>query len=200
MDPILNLQDFNFIQRAMKEIRFHGRGGQGTVFASVILVRAFTKEKKYSSAIPYFGFERRGAPVTAFLRFDNYPLREKTQIYFPDCVMVMDPALKRSPEIYQGLKEGGILILSTRKSVEELDPPSTAGKLGCVDAIRISLEILGSPITNSCMLGAFVATTGWVGLDSVLASIKETWPGEIGEKNLRAAEVGYQRTKIFKLK
>ena len=84
--------------------------------------------------------------------------------------------------------------------MEELDPPSTIEKLGCVDAIRISLEILGSPITNSCMLGAFVATTGWVGLDSVLASIQETWSGEMGEKNLKAAEIGYQRTKVFRLK
>ena len=184
----------------MKEIRFHGRGGQGTVLASVILVKAFTKEKKYSSAIPYFGFERRGAPVAAFLRFDDYPLREKTQIYSPDCVVVMDPALKRSSEIFLGLKEGGILILSTRKSTDELDLPSVVGKLGCVDAIRISLEILGSPITNSCMLGAFVATTGWVGLDSLLESIKETWPGEMGEKNLRAAEVGYQQTKVIRLR
>jgi 2-oxoacid:acceptor oxidoreductase gamma subunit (pyruvate/2-ketoisovalerate family) len=184
----------------MKEIRFHGRGGQGTVLASVIMVKAFTKEKKYSSAIPYFGFERRGAPVTAFLRFDDHPLREKTQIYSPDCVVVMDPALKRSPEVFQGLKEGSILILSTRKPIGELDLPSTIGKLGCVDAIRISLEILDSPITNSCMLGAFVATTGWVGLDSVLESIQETWPGELGEKNLKAAKAGYQKTKIFQLK
>ena len=183
----------------MKEIRFHGRGGQGTVVASVILVKAFTKEKKYSSAIPYFGFERRGAPVTAFLRFDDHPLREKTQIYSPDCVVVMDPALKRSPEVFQGLKEGGILILSTRKPIGELDLPSTIGKLGCVDAIRISLEILDSPITNSCMLGAFVATTGWVGLDSVLESIKETWPGEMGEKNLMAAKAGFEKTKVFQI-
>lgn len=183
----------------MKEIRFHGRGGQGTVLASVILVKAFTKEKRYSSAIPYFGFERRGAPVTAFLRFDDHPLREKTQIYSPDCVVVMDPALKRSREIFQGFKKGGILILSTRKSIEELDLPSSIGKLGCVDAINISLEILESPITNSCMLGAFVATTGWVGLHSVLESIKETWPGEMGERNLRAAKAGYERTRIFQL-
>jgi len=183
----------------MKEIRFHGRGGQGTVLGSVILVKAFTKEKRYSSAIPYFGFERRGAPVTAFLRFDDHPIREKTQIYSPDCVVVMDPALKRSPEIYQGVKEGTILIFCTRKPVEELNLPSMVGKVGCVDAIRISLEILGSPITNSCMLGAFVATTGWVGLDSLLESIRETWPGEMGEKNLRAAEAGFQRTKVFQL-
>lgn len=193
----MNREDFNLIDDRMKEIRFHGRGGQGTVLASVVLVKAFTKEKKYSSAIPYFGFERRGAPVTAFLRFDDQPLREKTQIYSPDCVVVMDPALKRSPEIYHGLKEGGILILSTRKPLKELEIPSTIGKVGCVDAIRISLEILGNPITNSCMLGAFVATTGWVGLDSVMQSIRETWPGEVGEKNLKAAEAGFQQTKVI---
>ena len=180
----------------MKEIRFHGRGGQGTVLASVILVRAFAKEKKYSSAFPYFGFERRGAPVSAFLRFDDYPIREKTQIYSPDCVVVMDPAFKKSPEIFEGLKEGAIFILSTRKSVDDLNLPSSIGRLGCVDAIGISLEILKSPITNSCMLGAFVATTGWLSLDSVLESIKETWPGEMGEKNLKAARAGYEKTKI----
>ena len=184
----------------MKEIRFHGRGGQGTVLASVILVKAFTKEKKYSSAIPYFGFERRGAPVTAFLRFDDHPLREQTQIYSPDCVVVMDPTLKRSSEIFQGLKEGGIFVLSTRKSIKEVDVPPEVGTLGCVDAIGISLEILGSPITNSCMLGAFVATTGWVSLDSVLESIRETWSGETREKNLRAAQAGYNRTKVVRLR
>jgi 2-oxoacid:acceptor oxidoreductase gamma subunit (pyruvate/2-ketoisovalerate family) len=184
----------------MKEIRFHGRGGQGAVLASVILVKAFTKEKRYSSAIPYFGFERRGAPVTAFLRVDDRPLREKTQIYSPDCVVVMDPTLKRSSEIFQGLKDGGIVVLSTRKPVEEMDIPSGVGTLGCVDAIGISLEILGSPITNSCMLGAFVATTGWLSLGSVLESIRETWSGETGEKNLRAAEAGYNRAKVVRLR
>src|SRR3989337_1121877 len=138
----------------MKEIRFHGRGGQGAVLASVLLVKAFTKEKKYSSAFPYFGFERRGAPVSAFLRFDDHPLREKTQIYSPDCVVVMDPALKKSPEIFEGLREGGIFILNTRKWVDELNLPSSIGKLGCVDALGISMEILKSPITNSSMLGA----------------------------------------------
>jgi pyruvate ferredoxin oxidoreductase gamma subunit len=90
--------------------------------------------------------------------------------------------------------------MSTRKAIGELNLPSTIGKFGCVDAIRISLDILGSPITNSCMLGAFVATTGWIGLDSVLQSIKETWPGEMGEKNLRAAEAGYQRTKVLQIR
>jgi len=182
----------------MKEIRFHGRGGQGTVLASVILVKAFTKEKKYSSAIPYFGFERRGAPVMAYLRFDDHPLREKTQVYSPDCVVVMDPALKRSPEVFRGIKQGGILILSTRKPVEELNLPPAVGKIGYVDAIAISLDILKSPITNSCMLGAFVATTGWVTLDSVLKSIQETWTGEMAEKNVKAALAGYEKTRIFK--
>jgi 2-oxoacid:acceptor oxidoreductase gamma subunit (pyruvate/2-ketoisovalerate family) len=183
----------------MKEIRFHGRGGQGAVLASVILVKAFTKEKKYSTAIPYFGFERRGAPVTAFLRFDEKPIREKTQIYYPDCIVVMDPALKRSQEIYQGLKEGSILIMSSRKTIEGLSIPSAVYKLGVVDAIRISMEILGSPITNSCMLGAFASTTGWIGIDSILESIRETWPGELGEKNVRAAEAGYKNTRIIEL-
>jgi pyruvate ferredoxin oxidoreductase gamma subunit len=84
--------------------------------------------------------------------------------------------------------------------LEELEIPSTVGKVGCVDAIRISLEILGNPITNSCMLGAFVATTSWVRLDSVLESIRETWPGEVGEKNLRAAEAGFQQTKVVQVR
>lgn len=170
------------------------------MLASVILVKAFTKEKKFSSAIPYFGFERRGAPVTAFLRFDDRPLREKTQIYSPDCVVVMDPALRKSMEIYQGLKEDGILVVSSRKPIEELNLPSSVAKLGCVDAIRISLGILGSPITNSCMLGAFVATTAWVKLESIIESIKETWPGEMGERNALAAETGFKRTRVFQLK
>jgi 2-oxoacid:acceptor oxidoreductase gamma subunit (pyruvate/2-ketoisovalerate family) len=80
----------------MIKVRFHGRGRQGSVTAARILANAFVLEGKYGSSFPMFGFERRGAPVTAFLRFDENPVREKTQIYSPDCLVVLDSSLKNS--------------------------------------------------------------------------------------------------------
>ena len=91
----------------MREIRFHGRGGQGAVIASKILAEAFFREGKYVQSFPAFGAERRGAPVAAFTRVDENPIRIRTQIYAPDTVVVLDPSLLESADITSGLKPKG---------------------------------------------------------------------------------------------
>ena len=88
----------------MKEIRFHGRGGQGAVMAAGMLASAFLYSGKYAAAFGMFGPERRGAPVMSFLRFDDKPIRQHTQIDEPDCLVVIDPRLIYSKEIFTGLK------------------------------------------------------------------------------------------------
>ncbi len=178
----------------MIEVRFHGRGGQGAVTATRILANAFVKQGRYGSSFPMFGFERRGAPVTAFMRFDDDPIRVKTQIYNPDCLVVLDPSQIHAPAIYQGLKPNGVLIQNAPRQIHER-PHEHIGLMGVVDAETIALEELGIPSPNTCVLGAFAAATGWIPLESLLSSLEEYFHGDILRKNARTIERGYAEVK-----
>ncbi|MCK5562096.1 MAG: 2-oxoacid:acceptor oxidoreductase family protein, partial [Thermoplasmata archaeon] len=104
----------------MIEIRFHGRGGQGAVVASNILAEAAFREGKDVQAFPYFGVERRGAPVTAFTKIDEKPIRVRSQIYEPDHVIVLDQSLLRSIDVAQGIKPGGLILVNIDKTPGEI--------------------------------------------------------------------------------
>jgi 2-oxoacid:acceptor oxidoreductase gamma subunit (pyruvate/2-ketoisovalerate family) len=179
----------------MKEIRLHGRGGQGAVLSSEILVAALVADGKYASGFPMFGFERRGAPVAAFVRVDDRPIREKTQIYSPDCVVVLDSSQIKSPRVFSGLKSGGIAVFNAHQ-LPELSPDQDIRLVGWLDATKIALEELGTPITNTCMLGAFAATTQWVNLDSILASLGEYFEGKLLSTNRQSVERGFHEVAI----
>lgn len=181
----------------MKEIRIHGRGGQGAVVAARIMVIAFVREGKWGSGFPTFGAERRGAPVMAFVRLDDRPVRERSRVYYPDCLVVIDPQLVRSTSIFDGIKRGGVLVLNAAEPVRE-KPHQNLGIIGFVDATKIGLEEVGMPITNTCMLGAFARTTGWVQLDSILSSLEEYFSGDILKKNQRCVERGFGETEVVK--
>ncbi len=185
----------------MIEIRFHGRGGQGAVTAANILASAAFREGKYVQAFPFFGVERRGAPVTAFTRIDDKPIRIKTQIYEPDIVVVLDPSLLDTVDVTAGLKEGGTVIINTEKSKEEIleKLKKKPSKLALVDATGIALEVLGLPITNTAILGAVAKATGLVKLESVQEAIKDTFSGALGEKNAKAAEEAFNKTVVYEL-
>ncbi len=183
----------------MKEIRLHGRGGQGAVTMGHWIVYCLAIEGKYASAIPAFGFERRLAPVASFVRMDDKPVREKTRIYSPDCLIVIDSTVANAVDIYAGLKGDGIVTINQKGNPEEASFPPRAKKVGVVDATAIGLETLGRPITNSCMMGAFARTTGWIKLDSVLEAMAEDFSGEILEKNRTAAKLGFEKCKILLL-
>ena len=178
-----------------KEIRLHGRGGQGAVMAAAMLATAFVNEGKYATAFPMFGVERRGAPVTSFVRFGDEVVREKTQIYYPDCLIVIDPAQVKSPPIYSGLKPGGIMTLNSPEPIKE-SPHENVRLVGMVDATGIALEEIGVPIGNSCMLGAFAGTTQWLSLDSVLAALEKFFKGERLKRNIRSAERGFNEITV----
>ncbi len=100
----------------MSEVRFHGRGGQGVVTTSKILANAFARTGQFGASFPMFGFERRGAPVTAFGRFSDKPVKEKTQIYNPNILVVLDPSQKHSQAVFDGLLPGGMLLLNDKKT------------------------------------------------------------------------------------
>ncbi|NIO09920.1 MAG: ketoisovalerate oxidoreductase [Deltaproteobacteria bacterium] len=184
----------------MYEIRFHGRGGQGAVLATKILAKALVQEGRFIKAVPSFGFERRGAPVTSFLRFDEKQIRQTTNIYNPDWIVCIDPTLFKTVDIFHGVREGGTLVQATAKHIEDLPIPKQIKKVGLCNAFQIALEIIGRPITNTIMLGALVKTTHVVALDSLHTALQEVAfrDAALG-KNVEAVSRGYEETRVYEL-
>lgn len=181
----------------MKEIRIHGRGGQGAVMAARMLASAFVLEGKSVASFPMYGFERRGAPVVAFTRVDDKPIREKTQIYTPDCLIVIDPTLMTLSTLFTGVKPESVFILnSPRKLGKQPDKNVKTG--GVVDATQIALDEIGRDIPNTCLLGAFAAASGWLKLQSILDCLPDYLSGEILQRNLKSAERGYREVEVIK--
>ncbi len=179
----------------MIEIRFHGRGGQGTVVASKILADAIAKEGKYVQAYPEFGVERRGAPVFAFIRIDDKPIYDKSRIYKPDHVVVVDPTLVEVIDVTEGLKDGGMIIINTDKKPEELEFPSkykivTVNATGI--AVKHKLGTLAAPIVNTSVVGAVVKILNLAKLKSLLEAVKEGVPLKL-EENTAAAKEAYDK-------
>ncbi len=185
----------------MYEIRFHGRGGQGAVLASKILAKALVEEGKHVKAIPSFGFERRGAPVSAFLRFDDHPIRQTTNIYHPNCVICLDPTLPHSVDIFSGMQPGGVWVQATRKTPEQISLPAGLAAAGFCDAFGIALKVFGRAITNTIMLGAFARTTGMVSLESLARGMESVAFRDAAlEKNVDAVRLGYDETRVADLR
>lgn len=178
-----------------KEIRVHGRGGQGAVLAAKMLASACAYEGQHVASFPMYGFERRGMPVIAFTRFDTEPIREKTQVYTPDCIIVIDPTLMDLPTLYDGLKPGGVLILNSAKPLEK-KPTENLSKAGVINATQVALCEIGRDIPNTCLLGALAATTGWVKLDSVLRGFADYLEGDMLERNIRNARRGFNEVEV----
>ena len=181
----------------MIEIRFHGRGGQGAVVASNLLAMAAFREGKDVQAFPYFGVERRGAPVTAFTKIDDRPVRIKSQIYEPDHVVVLDASLLKAVDVTQGLKNGGMVLINTDKRPEQIK--GIKGRIVTVDATSIAVKHgLGSkeaPIVNTAILGAFSKATGIVKLESIVQSILESAPAKKKE-NAEAAKEAHEHVVV----
>ncbi len=175
----------------MIEIRFHGRGGQGAVTAARLLAEAAFAEGKHSQALPFFGAERRGAPVLAFTRIDSKPIRTRTQIYEPDYVVVLDPSLLEVVNVASGIKHGGLIVLNSKKAAQFPN-----AKTAFVDATLVAKETLGVPITNTSMLGAFAKATKLVSLDSLIDVIKGRFSSKLAEKNVAAIKAAYEQTEV----
>lgn len=179
----------------MIEVRFHGRGGQGAVTAARLLAEAAFLEGKYCQAFPFFGAERRGAPVVAFTRINNKPIEVRTQVYEPNHVVVLDPTLLEAINVAAGLKRRGTLVLNAKKAPEGF----RAIKVAVVDATAVAIETLGIPITNTAMLGAFAKATKLVSLDSIVKAVQGYFKNKLAEKNVAAVKAAYERTQLLKL-
>jgi len=179
----------------LREIRIHGRGGQGAVTAAQLFAHAAFSEGKWVQAFPYFGAERRGAPVKAFARISEEPIRVYSQIYNPDYVIILSPSLMRVIDVTEGLKKDGYVIVNTTKKPDEMCLNSW--RVATVDATGIAIElgllVAGFPVVNTAIVGAFAKATDEIKLRSFTEIIRETWSGDAGEKNARAAELAYER-------
>jgi pyruvate ferredoxin oxidoreductase gamma subunit len=180
----------------MIEIRFHGRGGQGAVTSAELLALAAIEEGKYAQAFPSFGPERRGAPVVAFCRISDEPIKIRANIYEPDLVVVLDASLLKIVNVAAGLKSDGIIVTTSKDAPEKVKGDlNVINRVGVVDANKIALEILGLPITNTTMLGSVVKASGLLKKESFIPPFKERF-GRIAEKNISAFERAYQETVI----
>ena len=181
----------------MIEIRFHGRGGQGAVTSAELLAVAAIGEGKYAQAFPSFGPERRGAPVVAFCRIDDQPIKIRANVYEPDIVIVLDASLLKIVNVASGLKQDGLLVTTSKDSPEKVkEDLGIKNRLAVVDAAKIAMEVLGLPITNTTMLGSLVKASGVVKKESFVPPFKERF-GRIADKNISAFERAYQDTVLI---
>ncbi|MDD1715993.1 MAG: pyruvate ferredoxin oxidoreductase subunit gamma [Methanolinea sp.] len=177
----------------MRELRIHGRGGQGSVTAAELIAVAAFAGGVYSQAFPAFGVERRGAPVQAFVRFDDKKIRLRSQVYEPDYIIVQDSTLIRDVNVFLGVKQGGIVLVNTEKALDHPIPPGV--KVITIDATSIALKRLGVPITNTTLMGAFAAASGEIGFSALENAIRQRFSGEMAEKNIAAAKEAYDQVK-----
>jgi len=181
----------------MIEIRFHGRGGQGAVTSAELLAVAAIESGKYAQAFPSFGPERRGAPVVAFCRISDEPIRLRANIYEPDVVVVLDPSVMVIAHVEEGLKSDGVLICNTKYDGAHVrDILKIGQKTATVNATHIAMEILGLPITNTTMLGSLIKATGLLDVDALEEPLRQRF-GRIAEKNINAYKEAYKKTEIL---
>jgi len=159
------------------DVRFHGRGGQGVVTAAELLSLAAFDQGLHAQALPSFGSERTGAPVVAFCRIDDRPIRSHDPVDHPHLVVLQDPTLLHAGGVLDGLAEDGVVIVNSSRAPAEL---AEAGlRLGprqravSVPATELSRDLLGRPLPNTALLGAVAAVTGVVSLEAVRGAIRQ---------------------------
>ena len=183
----------------MQEIRFHGRGGQGTVVASILLAKAFFSAGCWVQSFPVFGVERRGAPVEAYLRLAKEKILIRSNVYTPDHVVVQDIKLLESVDVTAGLKPGGWILVNASDQPENLEVFS-GFHLAWVDATGIAVQNrLGTrthPIINTAMIGAFSRMLEMPPLAMISDAIKEDIAVK-PEQNIRAVIDAYESVQLL---
>jgi len=188
--------------KSLVEIVFHGRGGQGAVTAANLLVSAALKDgNKGVQAFPFFGAERRGAPVRAFARISNEEVHLRSEIYNPDIVIVLDESIMDVVDVLKGLKKDGKILINTRKNPQDFDfhkqyNVATVDATGI--AIKHDIRVGGIPVVNTPILGAVPKILDKVTLKSIQEIVKGKWIGELSEKNVMATKDAYDLIQVIK--
>jgi len=185
-------------ERPVLEIRWHGRGGQGAVTSAKILAEAaFHSGFAGVTSQPSFGAERRGAPITASSRLAHEPIRDFSQVTEPDIVVVLDDTLIGVAKAASGIRPGGMIIVNTTSSAEELGIDGdlrvvTSDVTGAAQAAN--LIVGGQPMVSTAILGAFASATGLITMESVEAAVGHAFSGKAAAKNIQAAQIAFECT------
>jgi len=180
----------------MIEIRIHGRGGQGAVTSAEMLALAAIGAGKYAQAFPSFGPERRGAPVQAFVRVSDKPIRVRGEIKEPNVVVVLDPGLLNIMDVSSGLRDKGIVVVNTKLSVAELKARfKDKWTVAAVDASAIAMQTIGVNIVNTTMIGGILKACEVVTMESLTEPLKHRFGGK-ASGNFDACKKAYESTVI----
>lgn len=180
------------MRNPMTEIRIHGRGGQGNVVAAYLLATAAFAEGRFGQAFPAFGAERRGAPVTAFVRIADHPIRQRAQVRTPGFLIVQDEALLHVPDVTDGLLPGGGILVNSMRNPEEL-AARLEREVVVMPATTLATEHLGRPVPNTALLAGFLELTQMLPLDALITALAGRFQGEILERNTRLVHGAAER-------
>ena len=188
---------------SMIEIRWHGRGGQGAKTASLLLADAAFNTGKYIQGFPEYGPERMGAPLTAYNRISDTPIRIHSNIYYPDYVVVVDDTLLESVDVTAGLKETGAIVINTTKSEDYLRKvlKGYKGDIYTIDARKISEEALGKYFPNTPMLAAIIKVAKIMTDEELIKDMKGSFKHKFAKKpevidgNMKALEMALKEVK-----
>ena len=181
----------------MFQVRIHGRGGQGVVTGAEMLSIAAFRGGRHAQAFPSFGSERTGAPVVAYCRIDDKPIRLREPVMAPDALIVQDPTLLHQVDVFAGLQHEGYILINTAKSFDELGLGDFVRafrheRLLTVPATELALKHVGRPLPNAALLGAFAALGDIVGLEAVEEAIAAKFKGSVAAGNLAAAREAHR--------
>jgi len=182
----------------VEEIRLHGQGGQGVVAAGELIAIAASYEGKFCRAFPMYGSARRGAPVLAFAQIGDESEATRSMIYYPKYLIVLDPPMPEIMDVTNGLIQGGTVVYNTTKKAAEAAKlfKGKPGKMAVVDATGIAQRVIGRPIPNTVMLGAFTKATGLLKVESIEKAIDKRFPAKLASTNKGAVKMGYDTVEV----
>jgi len=186
--------------RSLIEICLHGRGGQGSVTAANLLVAAALKDgNKGVQAFPFFGAERRGAPVKAFARISDEEVHLRSEVYSPNIVIILDESIMEIVDVLKGLKKDGRILINTIKNPDDFDF-SKKYNVATVDATGVAIKndilVGGIPVVNTPILGAVPKILDRITLKSIQDTVKNKWKGELADKNVKATQDAYDSVEV----
>ncbi len=180
-------------------MRFHGRGGQGSVTAADLLALAAFEEGRYAQSFPSFGSERMGAPVVAYCRLGERAIRTREPVVTPNCLIIIDPTLVHQVDLFAGLGPDGYVLVNSAQTLDQLGLASLAARfrperLLMVPATEVARRQIGLPLPNAALLGSFAALTAEVTISAVGSAIRERFSRtpSVAERNVAAAAELFQ--------
>ncbi len=181
----------------MFQTRIHGRGGQGVVTAAELLSVAAFDAGSHAQAFPSFGSERTGAPVVAYCRIDETPIRSREPIVTPDALIIQDVTLLRQVDVLAGLPEHAYVLVNSESSISELGLDEFLAdhrpeRVMTVPATQLAQDHIGRPVPNVALLGGFAALTGKVTLAALELAVAERFAGALVAGNQAAARAAHE--------